>query len=275
MNPMTEPDDEKLAAAYNRALKLEKSGDLDGAAQAYREVLRIDPEDRGGAAVRLASMGRGEVPAKAPDAYVATLFDQHADDFEDILVDQLNYCVPLIVRDLLEKRGRDHYERMLDLGCGTGLSGEAMRGMVGHVTGLDLAEGMVEVAYDKGIYDDLYVGEAVEFLEEFDGEERWDLIVATDVLPYVGDLDALFAGAAARLKPSGQFVFSSESIDDDATNGRGFMVGAHQRFAHSEAYIRKGLERFGMSCEHCAPITVRLQDGVPVPGDLVLAQRLR
>ncbi len=94
-------DQEALAEAYNRALALEKAGDFDAAAKAYEDVLRIDPDDHGGAAVRLASMGRGAVPLKAPDAYVSTLFDQHAEMFDTILVDQLGYDVPLQLREML------------------------------------------------------------------------------------------------------------------------------------------------------------------------------
>ncbi len=82
---MKKIDEEALAEAYNRALALEKSGDFDAAAAAYAQVLALDPEDHGGAAVRLASMGRGDTPEKAPDAYVATLFDQHAEVFEDVV----------------------------------------------------------------------------------------------------------------------------------------------------------------------------------------------
>jgi predicted TPR repeat methyltransferase len=59
---MAKTDDDALAEAYNRALSLEKSGDFDLAAAAYAEVLALDPDDHGGAAVRLASMKRGEVP---------------------------------------------------------------------------------------------------------------------------------------------------------------------------------------------------------------------
>ena len=62
---MARTDDDALAEAYNRALSLEKSGDFDLAAAAYAEVLALDPDDHGGAAVRLASMKRGEVPARA------------------------------------------------------------------------------------------------------------------------------------------------------------------------------------------------------------------
>ncbi len=68
-------DDDALADAYDRALGLEKSGDHEAAAQAYRKLLTLDPDDHCGAAIRLAAMGRGETPKKAPDAYVAMLFD--------------------------------------------------------------------------------------------------------------------------------------------------------------------------------------------------------
>ncbi len=88
-------DEEALAEVYNRGLDLEKAGDLDGAEAAYREALTIDPADHCGASVRLAAMGRDAAPDAMPEAYVATLFDQHADVFEAILVDQLGYCVPL------------------------------------------------------------------------------------------------------------------------------------------------------------------------------------
>jgi len=110
-------DEDALAEAYNRALALEKAGDVDAAVKAYEEVLAIDPEDHGGAAVRIASMGRGETPSKAPDAYVETLFDQHAEVFEDVLVEQLGYHVPMMVRQRLQELNLGPFKRMLDLGC--------------------------------------------------------------------------------------------------------------------------------------------------------------
>jgi predicted TPR repeat methyltransferase len=264
-------DEEALAEAYNRALELEKAGDLDGAALAYAEVLKIDPDDHGGAAVRLASIGRGEVPQKAPDAYVATLFDQHAEMFDTILVDQLGYDVPLQLREmLLERDPEAHFARMLDLGCGTGLSADALDDIADHKTGVDISENMIEIAHEKGDYDALFVGEVVNFLERTAGP-AWDLIVATDVLPYMGELGAFFAGAGRHLTPGGTFAFSSETLPDAVFNGRPFMVGPHQRFAHAEAYVRRTLEANGMECVECRDITVRAEQGRPVPGHLMLA----
>lgn len=268
----SEIDEEALAEAYDRALALEKAGDFDSAAAAYAEVLRLDPDDHGGAAVRLASMGRGATPAKAPDAYVTTLFDQHADAFEDILVERLGYSVPLQLRQALIEVAPGPYGRILDLGCGTGLSGGALRDMGKHLTGVDLSEGMVEIAFDKEIYEELYVGEVVDFLDtaEF---APWDLIVATDVLPYMGDLAAFFAGAGARSTDDGVFAFSSETLPDEVMAGRPFMVGPHQRFAHSLAYVEELLAKNGFRMLRSDLIVIRMEDGEPILGHLVVARK--
>lgn len=264
-------DEEALAEAYNRALALEKAGDIDAAVEAYEEVLAIDPEDHGGAAVRVAAMGRGETPPKAPDAYVETLFDQQAEAFEDILVEQLGYAVPMIVRQRLQALELGSFKRMLDLGCGTGLTGEALRDMAADMTGIDLSENMVEIAHEKDLYETLYVAEVEDFLEDND-DEPFDLITATDVLPYLGALEPLFFGAAENMVEGGIFVFSSETLPDEVLAGRAYMVGPHQRFAHSEAYIRERLASTGFDVVEVTDINVRMQEGHPTPGHLVIAK---
>src|SRR5690606_13341208 len=163
---MANLDLERLEEAYNRALALEKAGELDRSAEEWRNVLAIDPLDHGGAAVRLASMGRGEAPDKAPDAYVATLFDQTAEVFDEVLVGQLGYSVPQQLRLVLDHLQPGQTGRVLDLGCGTGLMGEELRDMAGHITGVDISENMVAIAWEREVYDDLFICEAVQFLEE-------------------------------------------------------------------------------------------------------------
>lgn len=155
---MSDDDDDALAEVYNRGLALEKAGDGDGAAAAYREVLRLDPADHGGVAIRLAAMGLGPVPVAAPEAYVATLFDQNAAQFDDMLVEQLGYAVPMLVRERFGALGLGPFARMLDLGCGTGLTGASMTDLAGEITGVDLAEQMLDEAHERDCYDALYVG---------------------------------------------------------------------------------------------------------------------
>lgn len=270
---MAKIDEEALAEAYNRALALEKAGEIDAAVKAYEEVLAIDPDDHGGASVRIAALGRSEAPPKAPDAYVETLFDQHAEAFEDILVEQLGYAVPVMVRQRLQQLGLGPFQRLLDLGCGTGLTGGALRDMVTDMTGIDISEKMVEIAHEKDLYETLYVAEIEDFLEDND-DEAFDLVTATDVLPYLGALEALFFGAAENMVSGGIFVFSSETAGDDVLAGRPFMVGPHQRFLHAESYVRERLVATGFELLEISDINVRMQDGSPSPGHLIVAKRI-
>jgi predicted TPR repeat methyltransferase len=269
---MAKIDEDVLAEAYNRALALEKSGDIDAAVKAYAEVLDIDPEDHGGASVRIAALGRGEAPPKAPDAYVETLFDQHAEAFEDILVEQLGYAVPALVRQRLQTLGLGPFKRMLDLGCGTGLTGGTLRDMVADVTGIDISENMVELAHEKDLYETLYVAEIEDFLEDND-DEAFDLITATDVLPYLGALEPLFFGAAENMTDGGLFIFSSETRPAEIMAGRPYIVGPHQRFVHAEDYVRERLAATGFEIVEITDINVRMQDGEPSPGHLVIAKK--
>ncbi len=92
---------------------------------------------------------------------------------------------------------------------------------------------------------------------------------------FVPNLPGLgFRVKAARLPAGGLFAFSSETLPDDVMAGRSYMVGPHQRFAHTERYVIESLKANAFSCRSCDPITVRLQDGAPVPGHLVLAEKI-
>jgi predicted TPR repeat methyltransferase len=271
------PDDHdrltaRLARAYNLGLKLEKSGDKVGAADAYRQCLALDPGDQGGVAMRLAAMGLGPVPDRAPPAYVATLFDQHAEVFDDILVEQLGYAVPMQMRERLDAVYSRRFARMLDLGCGTGLAGVAMRDRADDITGVDLSDAILGQADERDVYDDLYVGDAVAFAAGWD-EAPFDLVTATDVLPYLGALDAFFAGVVHCLAPTGLFAFSSETLPDAAFDERGYTVGPHQRFHHRREYVEAVLHANGMTPLAVDDIVVRSDEGAPQHGHLFVARR--
>src|SRR5690606_29735823 len=152
------------------------------------------------------------------------------------------------------------FKRMLDLGCGTGLTGGTLRDMVDDMTGIDISENMVEIAHDKDIYETLYVAEAEDFLEDND-DAPFDLVTATDVLPYLGALEPLFFGTAENMVAGGIFIFSSETDLDEVMAGRSFMVGKNQRFLHSRNYVIERLASTGYDLIDICDINVRMQDG--------------
>ena len=124
------------------------------------------------------------------------------------------------------------WRRAADLGCGTGLMGPLLRPACGCLVGVDLSAGMVAKARARGCYDRTDVGELVAWLRDEaataaaatgasgrqggskpgDGASAesssngagpssdgggYDLLVAADVLVYIGDLRPLMAAAAA------------------------------------------------------------------------------
>lgn len=272
-------NDDALADAYNNALELEKAGEFTQAVILYQKCLALDPADICGASVRLASMGAAASPQKAPDAYVATLFDQHADDFDDILTGSLGYAVPMQVAEILTRDAPGPYQRLLDLGCGTGLSGMMLQGLCSYAIGVDLSENMVDKSDERACYDELFVNEAVHFLEEWTKSQEpthlpFDLIVATDVLPYIGALEPLFDGIRANAEPKSRLIFSSETLSNEQMDGKQWRVTPNQRFAHTKTYLQEMCERasFG-NITHFEDIIVRSDQGAPIPGYLVIADR--
>src|SRR5262249_40215930 len=128
----------------------EALGDRDGARAAFAQAKVADPQDRHGAAPHLARL-TGTGPATAAlHAYVRTLFDQYAARFDRALED-LSYAAPALLRDAITRQA-SRFGTMLDLGCGTGLAGAALRARVDWLIGIDLSASMIEQARQKGLY---------------------------------------------------------------------------------------------------------------------------
>jgi predicted TPR repeat methyltransferase len=239
----------------------EKLGDLDAAARAFRETLVADPADAQGAMARLALIGRGETPRALPQAYVARLFDDYAPRFDKHLTDNLGYRAPALIAEALSAvaPGR-RFVSVLDLGCGTGLMGEALRGRADRLAGVDLSAAMIAKARERGLYDRLVIGDAVAML----GREPsgvFDLIVAADALVYTGDLVPLFAAVATALTADGLFAFSVETCEGD-----GFKLEPAMRFAHSRSYVETKAREVGLRPLLVQSASTRREAGADAPG---------
>ncbi len=262
-------DWDAVDALYHKARQADVTGNTPTAVALYRDILATDPDDHLGVSLRLARL-TGEPLQKAPNAYVAALFDQVADRFDAILVDELGYAVPLLIADALQELKLTPSERWLDLGCGTGLCAMALEDQTTDRTGVDLAPTMVEIAEELGLYDHLYVGELVAFLQSDSVQGPYNLITAADVLPYIGDLDPLFQALSDVTQAGSTLAFSTERLEGDAWD---FQVGPHKRFAHSKGCINRTLAKHGWEPLRRDAITVRLEQDEPVFGELVIAQK--
>ncbi len=243
----------------------EQAGERRGAIEAYRRALALDREDRLGAGLRLARLGEREASGAMPRAYVRTLFDQYAARFDGELRDALHYRGPELLRRAIDKVfGADRrFARALDLGCGTGLMGEVMRGRTDELVGVDLSPAMLAAAERKRIYDRLAVDDLVSFLAT---EERpFDLIVAADVFVYLDDLAPVLHLAAGRLAASGAIAFSVETHA-----GHGVILRDTLRFAHGEPHVRAAAAEAALDVAYLAKASTRIEKNSPVEGLLAV-----
>lgn len=213
----------------------------------------------------LSSVQGGAAPAHPPPLYVEALFDEYADDFQTHLVEHLNYQAHNTL--LAPLRASDQrFERVLDLGCGTGLCGRLIQAQAGAVDGVDLSAAMVTQARASGAYRRVVHGDLLAFLRE--STAPVDLVIAADVFIYVGALDAVFEAVRERLQPGACFAFSVEL----STDGREFKLLPSLRYAHSPAYIDRLAELNGFRVRRSWQAPLREDQGQPVMGLYVLLE---
>jgi len=240
-----------VAGHFRHGEMLAEAGELAAAIEAWRAVLRLDPEDRLGAALKLELHGALPGLQAAPSAFVETLFDQYADQFDEALVEKLGYCVPELLWSALKKLGRDQFAHAVDLGCGTGLMGERLRAATSFLEGMDISGEMLKRAETKRIYDRLSREDLAQ-LGALPGGV--DLVTAADVFMYVGALAPTIDLVAANLQPGAIFAFSVESHDGPEE----MVLRPSRRYAHSPAHIRALLGAAGFDITSFEHATIRM-----------------
>jgi predicted TPR repeat methyltransferase len=259
-------------AEFREAAAATDEGARTGAVEAYREALRLDPDDRCGATLRLALLGAGAMPAAPPTAHVRDLFDGYADRFEESLVTALGYRGPEMIERLLDAHVPDRrFATALDLGCGTGLLAPVIRPRVDRLDGVDLAPAMIAKAHRTGLYDALEVGDAVAAMAARQAESL-DLITAADVFCYLGDLSTVFAAAARAAAPGAVFTFTTEAIGDDEI-GDEVMLRPSLRWAHRRGHLDRVAAANGFDIVAVETTLLRRDRGNDVPGHAALLVR--
>lgn len=239
----------------------EALGQIDEASDAWDRALRADPADRMGAGLKRDLLRRVPVAETLPAAFVEALFDQYAPRFEASLRDKLGYRAPEKLVEALPSR---RFDRVLDLGCGTGLVAEVLGDRAGWIGGYDLSQGMLDLAAAKGLYNRLRKHDVTRLKL---GRARYDLIVAADVFNYIGALERVVAWCAGSLRPGGVLAFTVERGDDAV------MLRDSRRFAHSADYLMGLLGDAGLCSVRLKDVVLRQDRGVDVIGLIVVAER--
>lgn len=217
----------------------------DKAISAFTRAAALDEEDEISRYQLAVLKGETDEAAKYGKGYAESLFDDYAANFEDALVKDLNYATPKNFKQILKKNlGRKWFlQAALDVGCGTGLVGEVLDDHVDVLDGVDLSEGMLDVAAEKNLYDNLHKADVVEHLKS--EKEMYDIIAAGDVLVYLGDLKDFMKYTYKRLNDNGYLLISVE--DGDFGMFENYKVQPSGRFCHKESYVKKLAEKRGFT----------------------------
>jgi 2-polyprenyl-3-methyl-5-hydroxy-6-metoxy-1,4-benzoquinol methylase len=153
--------------------------------------------------------------------------------------------------------------RVLEVGCSVGVLGEAIKAKTGaYVVGVELSEEMA--AHAEGRLDRVIRGDIETLLEAgaFRGE-RFDVIVAADVLEHLRDPWGALAALATLAEPGGAVVASLPNVRHLDTIFHLLVKGTwphRERGIHDRTHLRFFTRRDAMALFHGAGLEVERVD---------------
>lgn len=181
--------------------------------------------------------------------YTEKLFDNFADSYE-LVMQNLDYSVPLAMARITGSL----QGRIVDLGCGTGLVGQTLKNNRNQIIGVDISQKMLDVASEKGVYDELIKADIEEYLTN---NSDFDWAIAADVFNYFGELSQII-----KLLKNKKLAFTIEVLDKDAD----YKIQNTGRYKHNPIYVENLLRENGFDDIIKEEIILRTEDGVSVKG---------
>ena len=147
---------------------------------------------------------------------VAERYDAWAKGYDDDLA-SWSYQAPSVVAQAVISR-HPEASSVLDVGCGTGLVGRALRarGLAGEILGLDISLASLEIAQQGGAYDSVEQADLQQRLP-FD-DDSVDAVVCVGVMTYLPQVEAVWREFARVARPAGLVVTTQR---EDLWHNRG------------------------------------------------------
>ncbi|MGE3919908.1 MAG: tetratricopeptide repeat protein [Gammaproteobacteria bacterium] len=267
-----ESEQNHFDAICNLAAIYLKKANIDQAISYYQRAYQIKPQDPL-TNYMLSALTQSDVPTNAPETYIQNLFDNYAGYYDKHVSEVLHYQAPMLLRKAILDYCSTIYSdnifkfyNVLDLGCGSGLSGVAIRDLSTKLTGIDLSKKMLDIARTKNCYDKLVLMDIEKYLLETN--EMFDLIIAADIFVYIGDLATIFETCKKKLQLNGLFAFSVEALSENQHSE--YVLQKTARFAHGKQYIEQLAKESLFEIKSFSEATIRIQDNKPITGYLVI-----
>ena len=174
---------------------------------------REAPVDEEPAKETLTSLRAGSTDARAVEAY----YDDWADGY-DATLKEWRYRAPADAAGLMAPHLADG-ARVLDVGCGTGLLGAALRAHAAvRLAGIDISAASLEQAGRRGLYDRLLRHDLTQIPLPVP-DHTFDAAACIGVLTYIADAEALLRDMCRTVRTGGVVAFTQRT---DLWNERRF-----------------------------------------------------
>lgn len=245
-----------------------RQGDAGRATEYLNRYLLNSAEDRHGVRMKLAYLTGTALPEKHPAQLVHDTYEKKADSWDqDVLRAEMEFLGPAHINHAVSRYYADSHDlKILDAGCGTGLCGEFLRPHAGLLQGADLSPHMLKQADKKGLYDVLFEADIESVMN--DNPEYYNLITASGVFIFFGNLETILTCAANALMPGGRIIFTTyKSPVSDVS------VRSNIHFAHSENHISTATKLAGLKLEDILPVVHEYERGQPQAGYVVTGRK--
>ncbi|CAH57739.1 methyltransferase domain-containing protein [Ehrlichia ruminantium] len=211
---------------------------------------------------------------RIPENIITQHFDYTGEHFVEYWLIAKQYRAYEYVKSLIINffGDKSSHLNILDLGCGTGICGQflKMKNIGNHITGIDLSNKMINIARGcfvngKQAYNELIHMSIYNFLKKNQGQKKYDVIILTEVLQYIGSLHYIFKLLKTALETDGIIIGLARR-----KKGSGFQfINEGDFFCHSDEYIKLSIKELGLECSYSTHCKIY---GSQVEGILFVAQ---
>lgn len=249
------PKYEEFSINIAETLTLLHRQDKNTAEKIAENWLKISPDDVFARQTNAAFRGEKLEDTKV---YSEKLFDNFADNYE-LVLEKIAYSLPNRIREL----AGDIKGTIVDLGCGSGLVGKALKSPQNQIIGIDISKKMLEKAAPKRVYSKLIKADILQYAQNSIATLSPALIVAADVFGYLGDLKPILTALKGQ-----KLCFSVEVLEEEGD----YKLNDGGRYRHNPQYVENILTENGFTQVSKYEVVLRKEGDLDVKGLLYFAQ---